>query len=72
MDSVTFTPQVITQDGAVLLATDHDRFDYELIADNARLMVDSGGRYRKERGVTWSRPRLCTKSRETQSPPLER
>lgn len=48
MDSVALTPEAIAQYDAVLLATDHDRFDYELIADNARLMVDSRGRYRKE------------------------
>jgi UDP-N-acetyl-D-glucosamine dehydrogenase len=30
----------------VLVATDHDAFDYELIASHARLIVDSRGRFR--------------------------
>lgn len=31
---------------AVVLATDHDKFDYELIRQHARLVVDSRGKYR--------------------------
>ena len=31
---------------AVVLATDHDKFDYQLIAQHARLLVDSRGKYR--------------------------
>jgi UDP-N-acetyl-D-glucosamine dehydrogenase len=31
---------------AVVLATDHDRFDYELIQSSARLIVDCRGKYR--------------------------
>lgn len=31
---------------AVVLTTDHDEFDYDLIRDNARLIIDSRGRYR--------------------------
>lgn len=31
---------------AVVLATDHDKFDYELIRLHARLLVDSRGKYR--------------------------
>jgi UDP-N-acetyl-D-glucosamine dehydrogenase len=31
---------------AVVLATDHDKFDYELIRQHARLIVDSRGKYR--------------------------
>ena len=29
----------------MLLATDHDRFDYAMIRDNAKLLVDTRGRY---------------------------
>jgi UDP-N-acetyl-D-glucosamine dehydrogenase len=32
----------------VLIATDHDAFDYELILRYARLIVDARGRYRKK------------------------
>lgn len=31
---------------AVILATDHDKFDYELIKQHARLIIDSRGKYR--------------------------
>ena len=31
---------------AVVLATDHDKFDYELIQSSAKLIVDSRGKYR--------------------------
>lgn len=31
---------------AVVLATDHDRFDYEFIKTHARLIVDTRGKYR--------------------------
>ncbi|TDJ74445.1 nucleotide sugar dehydrogenase [Pseudomonas putida] len=48
MESVALTPQTLAEYDAVVLATDHDRFDYDMIADNARLIVDSRGRYRRE------------------------
>ncbi|MEP1472127.1 MAG: nucleotide sugar dehydrogenase [Halieaceae bacterium] len=32
---------------AVVLTTDHDAFDYELISEHAKLIVDSRGRYRE-------------------------
>jgi len=31
---------------AIVLATDHDKFDYELIKQQARLIIDSRGKYR--------------------------
>jgi UDP-N-acetyl-D-glucosamine dehydrogenase len=31
----------------VVVATDHDAFDYEMIAKHANLVVDTRGRYRK-------------------------
>ncbi|WP_259756628.1 nucleotide sugar dehydrogenase [Pseudomonas sp. GCEP-101] len=31
---------------AVVLATDHDKFDYELIKNNSNLIIDSRGKYR--------------------------
>ena len=33
----------------VFLATDHDDFDYELIKKHSNLIVDSRGRFRKNR-----------------------
>lgn len=36
---------------AVLLVTDHDRFDYALVREHARLLVDTRGRYREAEGT---------------------
>jgi UDP-N-acetyl-D-glucosamine dehydrogenase len=43
--SVALTPETVAEYDCVLLATDHDRFDYEMIKRHARLIVDSRGRY---------------------------
>jgi len=45
MTSVALTGQSIAGYDALLLATDHDAFDYELIARHAQLLVDTRGRY---------------------------
>ncbi len=50
MDSVALDAEVVAGYDAVVLATDHDRFDYGVIGENARLLVDSRGRYREEMG----------------------
>ena len=43
--SVPLTPAVIAGYDCVLIATDHDRFDYQMIKANAKLIVDSRGKY---------------------------
>jgi UDP-N-acetyl-D-glucosamine dehydrogenase len=43
--SVALTPQSLANYECVLLATDHNRFDYDLIRKHARLIVDSRGKY---------------------------
>lgn len=45
--SEPLTPDNLASFDAVLLATDHARFDYELIRLHSRLLVDSRGRYRQ-------------------------
>lgn len=45
LSSVAPTADVLAQYDCVLLATDHDEFDYDLIRANSRLVVDSRGRY---------------------------
>lgn len=45
LSSATLTEQLIAASDCVVLATDHDRFDYELIKLNARLLVDCRGRF---------------------------
>ena len=43
--SVPLTAESLAGFDAVLLATDHDRFDYDLIRAHARLIIDARGRY---------------------------
>ncbi len=43
--SVNLTPESVASFDCVLLATDHDKFDYGMIKANARLIVDSRGKY---------------------------
>ncbi|MEI6067578.1 MAG: nucleotide sugar dehydrogenase [Methylococcaceae bacterium] len=45
LTSVQLTPENLSAFDCVLLATDHDKFDYGLIKENAKLIVDSRGRY---------------------------
>jgi UDP-N-acetyl-D-glucosamine dehydrogenase len=47
--SVRITARTLERYDAVLLATNHDAFDYALIARHARLIVDTRGAYRKPR-----------------------
>ncbi len=47
--SVELTPETLAAADAVVLATDHDRFDYAAVAEHARLVVDTRGRYRQKR-----------------------
>jgi len=43
--SVDLTPEALASYDLVLLATDHDKFDYEVIEKHAKLIVDTRGRY---------------------------
>jgi len=45
LSSVALTPATLAQYDCVVVATDHDRFDYATIAKNARLIVDSRGKF---------------------------
>src|SRR5690606_31442253 len=45
--SVRLTPDVVETYDAVLLATDHDGVEYEMIKQSARLIVDTRGVYRE-------------------------
>ena len=48
--SVDLSPAVVEAFDAVLLVTDHDAFDYDLVRRHARLLVDTRGRYREAGG----------------------
>lgn len=45
LSSVVLTPVSVACYDCVLIATDHDKFDYSMIKENAKLIVDSRGRY---------------------------
>ncbi len=48
LSSEPLTAENLAAFDAVILATDHDRFDYALILQNAQLVVDTRGKYRGE------------------------
>ena len=45
LSSIELTPEALAGFDCVVLATDHDDFDYDMIRENARLIVDTRGRY---------------------------
>lgn len=45
LSSVDLTPDILKSYDCVLLASDHDRFDYEMIKAHSLLIVDTRGRY---------------------------
>ncbi|MCY7294386.1 nucleotide sugar dehydrogenase [Alteromonas sp. a30] len=47
LSSVELTPENLASYDVVLVATDHDRFDYSLIQQHAKLIVDTRGKYLK-------------------------
>ncbi len=46
LDSTELTPENLQSFDAIILATNHDKFDYDSIYENARLIIDSRGQYR--------------------------
>jgi len=46
LSSTALTADVLAQHDAVVLTTDHDAFDYPLILEHSRLMIDTRGRFR--------------------------
>lgn len=46
LSSVTLTPETIASYDADVLLTDHTDFDYQMIADNADILIDTRGKYR--------------------------
>jgi UDP-N-acetyl-D-glucosamine dehydrogenase len=50
LTSVALTADAVAGYDAILLATDHDAFDYALLARSARLIVDARGRFLEAAG----------------------
>ena len=46
LKSVELSPETIASYDAVVIATDHEKFDYEMIKTNSQLIIDSRGVYR--------------------------
>jgi len=46
LESIELSEKILQQYDCVLLATDHKKFDYELILKHSHLIVDSSGKYR--------------------------
>ena len=44
--SIALTPQAVASYDAVVLTTDHAKFDYEMVRTHARVIIDSRGVYR--------------------------
>lgn len=47
LSSVELTPEKLSNQDAVVLVTNHDRFDYDLIKQHAPLLIDTRGIYRE-------------------------
>lgn len=47
LSSVALTAESLSGYDCVILATDHDKFNYDLIIKSARLLIDTRGRYRQ-------------------------
>jgi UDP-N-acetyl-D-glucosamine dehydrogenase len=45
LESKPLTASTLIEYDAVILATDHDKFDYDLILKNSQLIIDSRGKY---------------------------
>lgn len=46
LKSVALDPRMIASYDCVVLATDHDKFDYDMILKHAKLIIDTRGKYR--------------------------
>ncbi len=51
MRSIKITKKVLQSYDAVLLATDHDSYDYELIKNFSKIIVDTRGRYEPKENI---------------------
>lgn len=47
LKSISLSPEVLNSYDCVVLTTDHDKFDYDMILKHAKLIIDTRGRYRQ-------------------------
>lgn len=50
LESVDLTPESVESYDLVVLATDHDKFDYDMLRDSAKILVDTRGRFTGKAG----------------------
>lgn len=50
VSTVELTPQAVKTADLVLLVTDHSAFDYQMVADHARLILDTRNAFRRVKG----------------------
>jgi UDP-N-acetyl-D-glucosamine dehydrogenase len=53
LESVTLTAESLAAADCVLVATHHDAFDWDLVAANSQLIVDTRGVYKEQAGRIW-------------------
>lgn len=49
LKSVAITAESLQKYDCVVLTTDHDKFDYDLISKNSKLLVDTRGKFREQK-----------------------
>lgn len=49
LTSVNLSPEILAQYDAAILATDHKAFNYDMIAENSALVIDTRGMYTKSK-----------------------
>jgi UDP-N-acetyl-D-glucosamine dehydrogenase len=47
LKSVSMTPEMLASYDCVVLLTDHSKFDYQMILEHARLVIDTRGKFRQ-------------------------
>jgi len=50
MESITLSKEKLNSYDVVVLATDHDKFDYDLIRENSKMIIDSRGKFKGQNG----------------------
>lgn len=53
LSSVTLDAESVASFDAILLLTDHSDFDYELICNNAQILIDTRGKFRDANPAIW-------------------
>ncbi|WP_461538473.1 nucleotide sugar dehydrogenase [Spongorhabdus nitratireducens] len=47
LSSIPITPETLKEYDCVILATDHDAFDFEMISQHSKLLIDTRGKYHR-------------------------